>query len=452
EGLMRRGALNASQIGRLMMRRVSPVSVAVLAVASLLTLAGPGGALSPVRGGSAPDMPKPRGLPSPAGRGAAESRLVTTPDGAVLMSWLEPRLAVARSAPAAGTGKSGHAAGAGHALRLASLRAARWSPVLTVAEGDSFFVNWADFPAVCAFGEHGLAVAWLWKSGAETYDYQTRVAISADGGGVWTEPIIIHDDRDGTEHGFVSLLPQGVGVRAVWLDGHNFTAKIEEGMADMTVHSRFISPTGTLGREQELDDRACDCCQTAAVAVGADILVAYRDRNSEEIRDISLVRLDGGKWSKPAPLHQDGWHIPGCPVNGPALAAVGERVAIAWYTAAADSPRVYAAFSENGGRKFGNPIRVDEGKPLGRVGVAVLADGSAAVSWMEEDGKQARVRARFVREGARPGAAATVARIPGARASGVPQMVRDGERLVFSWTEPGKPGRLKLAAVKLPRN
>jgi hypothetical protein len=440
------------------MRRISPAVAAVLLLASLPAVAGLASAVTLVRRGDVPDMPKPRSLPSPARMGAGESRLVTTPDGAVLMSWLEPRVAGTRgrsaavlsgSAPAAG--KPGDPASAGHALRLASLRAGKWSPVLTITEGDSFFVNWADFPAVCAFGEHGLAVAWLWKSGAGTYSYQTRVAISADGGGVWTDPIIVHDDRDGTEHGFVSLLPQGVGVRAVWLDGHNFTEKVEEGMADMTLHSRFISPTGTLGREQEVDDRACDCCQTAAVSVGADILVAYRDRSPEEIRDISVVRLDGGKWSKPVPVRNDGWNIAGCPVNGPALSAVGERVAIAWYTAAADTPRVYAAFSANGGRKFGQAVRVDEGKPLGRVGVAMLPDGSAAVSWMEGDGKEARVRARFVREDARPGAAATVARLPGARASGVPQMVRDGERLVFAWTEPGKPSRLKLAAVKLPK-
>ena len=437
-----------------MARRAAPLSAAGFVAAALLALAGTPAALTLVRGGAAPDMPKPRALPSPARSGAGESRLVTTPDGAVLMSWLEPLEPAAgkRSAPKAGAaGKAGDAANTAYALRLASLRAGKWSPVLSVAEGDSFFVNWADFPAVCAFGEHGLAVAWLWKSGAGTYTYQTRISLSADGGAHWTDPIIVHDDRDGTEHGFVSLLPQGVGVRAVWLDGHNLTDKVEEGMADMTLHSRFISPTGTLGREQEIDDRVCDCCQTAAVSVGADIVVAYRDRGAEEIRDISLARLDGGKWTKPATVRDDGWQIAGCPVNGPALAAAGERVGIAWYTAAADSPRVYVAFSANGGRKFGEAIRVDEGKPLGRVGVAMLGDGSAAVSWMEGDVKEARIRARFVREGARPGAAATVARLPGARASGVPQMVRDGERLVFSWTEPGKPARVKLAAVKLPK-
>ncbi len=392
------------------------------------------GAKAPAR---VPAMPKTRALPSPAGPGAGESRLVTTPDGAVLMSWLEPR------------GAAG-AAGSGHALRLASLRGGKWSPSLTVAEGDSFFVNWADFPAVCPFGEHGLAVAWLWKSGAETYAYQTRVAISTDGGGRWIGPIVAHDDRDGTEHGFVSLVPQGEGVRAVWLDGHNFKSGVEEGMADMTVHSRFIAPTGTLGREQELDDRACDCCQTAAAVVDGDILVAYRDRDPNEIRDISFVRLADGKWGKPAKVRDDGWHIPGCPVNGPSLAVHGSRVAIAWYTAAADTPKVFAAFSADGGRSFGAAHRLDEGKPLGRVGVAMLPNGTAAVSWMEGDAKEARIRARFVREGERPGAATTVARIPGARASGVPQVVRDGDRLVFSWTEPGKPAQVRLAAAKLP--
>jgi len=433
--------------------RIGRLALGAAALATSFLPVDPASALKLVRGGALPEMPKPHGLPTPAGSGAGESRLVTTPDGAVLMSWLEPLNAPAQRAAAVR-----HRSGAPttvpairHALRLASLRATRWSPVLNVVEGDSFFVNWADFPAVAAFGEHGLAVAWLWRSDAETHAYQTRVSLSEDGGAYWTAPAIVHDDRAGSEHGFVSLLPQGVGVRAVWLDGHNFVKGVEEGMADMALHSRFISPNGAMGREQELDGRTCDCCQTAAVAVGGDILVAYRDRSSEEIRDISVTRLDGGRWSAPEPVRADGWKIPGCPVNGPALSAIDQKVAIAWHTEAADTPRVFVAFSTNGGRRFGAPIRIDEGKPLGRVGVAMLADGSAAVSWMEGDAKEARIRARFVRDGERPGAAATVARLPGARASGVPQMVRDGDRLVFSWTEPGKPSRVKLSMVKLPK-
>ena len=62
-------------------------------------------------------------------------------------------------------------------------------------------------------------------------------------------------------------------------------------------------------------------------------VVVYRDRSEaeKEIRDISIVRLKGKKWSAPRPVFQDGWRLNGCPVNGPAVAAAGRRVAVAWF-------------------------------------------------------------------------------------------------------------------------
>ena len=372
-------------------------------------------------------------LASRAIPGAAEPRLCATPDGAVLISWIEP-------------GVNAH----GRALKLAALTGGHWSAVLTIAAGESLSANWANFPAVSPFSDHGLAVAWPWKSGAGDEDTELRVSVSADGGGNWSRPAVLHDDREGTQHGFVSLVPQGNGVRAVWLDGHNLKEGVQEGLADMTLHSRFVSATGTLGREQEIDERVCDCCQTAAIDAGADVVVAYRDRTADEIRDISVVRLDGGRWTTPVTPHADGFKITGCPVNGPALAARGQRVAVAWFTNAEDQPRVFVAFSANGGREFGTPVRVDDGRPMGHAGVALLDDGSAVVTWVESqgDGLQLQFRARQVREGARSGPSLLVAKLASARGALVPQAATgDSHEVVVAWTEPGKLTRVRLGTL-----
>lgn len=427
------------------MRR--PASLSLLAVGLISIFLLPSASLARrADDGAAPRMPHPRMLRSPAGRAASLPRLVTTGDGALLMSWMESEVVGGAKTPVDRTGLPPRR----WSLRLAALRGEKWSPVLTVEQSDSFVVNWADFPAVSAFGAHGLAVAWPWKSGPDGSRTETRIAISADGGGEWTRPIVLHDDREGAEHGFTSLIAQGDGVRAAWLDGNNLKDGVEEGMADMTLHSRFISSKGVRGRGQEIDGRTCDCCPTASVMVGDEVLVAYRDRSPDEIRDIAVTRLDNGRWSAPAIVHDDGWKIMGCPVNGPALAAAGKTVAIAWYTAAQDTPRVYVAFSADGGRRFGEPIRVDEGRPMGRVGVAMAGEGLAAVSWLEGEARDMRIRARFVREGLRPGDAATIARIPGGRANQVPQLMHDGSRLVLAWTEPGTPSQVRVAEVKIP--
>jgi len=60
----------------------------------------------------------------------------------------------------------------------------------------------------------------------------------------------------------------------------------------------------------------------------------------------------------------------------------GTRVAVAWFTSAADTPRVKVAFSQDAGGTFSQPIQVDDGETIGRVDVLLLPDGSALVCWL----------------------------------------------------------------------
>lgn len=369
-------------------------------------------------------------LPSPAGPGSRLPNLAALPDGGVLMSWMEP------------------AKGGSLALRCASFDGRSWSAPATIAEGDSFFANWADFPSVQSLGGARAAAHWLWKVGAGTYAYHVRIRQSADGGRTWGPAVTPHQDGTATEHGFVSLLPAAGGVRAVWLDGRkgaNVAHSSPAGTPDMTLRTAVISRAGAITEEAELDGRICDCCQTAAALTDRGVLVAYRDRSAGEVRDIFLTRLEGGRWSAPRPVHADGWEIPGCPVNGPALAAAGSRAVIVWFTGANDSARVLCAFSNDGGARFGPPLRLNDGKPLGRVHVVLLEDGSALASWVEAQGKEAVVRARRMSPGAAPGAPFTIAGTSAARASGFPRLVRNGRRVIAAWTESGTTTQVRLA-------
>jgi hypothetical protein len=375
---------------------------------------------------------------SPTTEGAAEPSLAVSPEGAVWMSWLQPR------------------ASGGHVLRGARLGNGRWMPPFTIAEGDSFLANWADFPTLLASGGNHLVAHYLWKTGGGTDAHEVRLTQSPDGGRTWSAPVVPHRDGTPTEHGFVSLLPSADGTRAVWLDGRNAVRDsaghlipLPEGMADMTLHTTVLSAGGTLADDWELDSRVCDCCQTAAVATPGGALVAYRDRSPREVRDIWLTRMEDGRWSEPYPLHADGWTIAGCPVNGPALAAEGDRVAAAWFTGARDTSRVWVAFSDDGGARFGPPVRVDEGAPLGRAHVVLLPGGDALVGWLEARGKETLFEVRRVASDGSAGPAMTVARTAAARASGFPRIARMGERLIFAWTEPGKPSHVRTAIARV---
>ena len=135
----------------------------------------------------------------------------------------------------------------------------------------------------------------------------------------------------------------------------------------MMLYTTMVSRTGTLGPELQIDDRTCDCCQNAAVVTANGPIIAYRNRSDDEIRDIYITRRVNGKWLPGVPVYADKWHIEACPVNGPAVAAVGNRVALAWFTAANDSPRVKVVFSDNGGAHFSAPVQAIGGNPAGHV-------------------------------------------------------------------------------------
>ena len=105
--------------------------------------------------------------------------------------------------------------------------------------------------------------------------------------------------------------------------------------------------------EASINKRVCECCQTATAVSADGPVVAFRDRSDQEIRDIHITRVDGGKWTDAVPVHADKWQIDACPVNGPALSARGKTVAVAWFTAAGGTGHAYAAFSQDAGRTCG---------------------------------------------------------------------------------------------------
>ncbi len=372
---------------------------------------------------------------------SGEANLVATSDGRVILTWLE---------------RSGSEK---FALRFAVRDGKEWSSPSTIVESDRFFVNWADFPSLVELPDGTWIVHWLEKVATSTYAYHVKLAISRDQGATWSEPIVPHRDDSPLEHGFVSMVPWGDGAALVWLDGREMTSadgRAGEGeeldSGEMGVRATTISAAGALGADELLDRRACECCQTALASTARGLVAAYRDRSEAEVRDIAVVRLVDGRWSEPTHVAIDNWVFPGCPVNGPQLSADGDRLVIAWFTAAEQIPAVYVAFSEDAGESFGTPVRIDDGDALGRVDVELLSDGSALVTWLERTPKAAEDRARRVlMDGELGGGDAwLVAQTSEARSSGFPRMVRSGDEIVFAWTLPGDEGGVRVAAAAAP--
>ena len=326
-----------------------------------------------------------------------------------------------------------------NALWYATWTGSGWSEPQTAATGRNWFVNWADTPGVVGRHDGGLLAHYLVSQANEDnpYAYDIHLATSSDG--VWNDPTLLNNDGTPTEHGFVSVIP---GLDAfVWLDGRGY-----ETTDAMSLRFARLDAEGVFSDSAVLDDRVCDCCPTDAVQTEKGAVVVYRDRSPDEVRDIAIVRLVDGRWSEPASVHADGWEINGCPVNGPAVAAAGERVAVAWFTGAGEQPRVLAAFSSDGGASFGPPTQVDDGDAIGRVDIVFSDDGTATVSWLERDGEAVALRIRGVHaDGVTP--ARTVAHVAAGRASGYPVLAVLGDSLLVAWTEPEAEVPLRTAIL-----
>ena len=220
----------------------------------------------------------------------------------------------------------------------------------------------------------------------------------------------------------------------------------------MTLRSSIAAKGKSFQTSELIDDLVCDCCQTDVAVADAGPILVYRDRSSDEIRDIYVSRLLGGRWETGRSIFQDNWRIGGCPVNGPAIAARNGAVIVAWYSEANSTPRVLMARSDNDGSSFGTPVTIDAELPVGRVDIDFLENGDAAVSWIgKNDTDGGLLLWRTVSRTGSLGPLQKVTSISTRRNAGFPQMSRVGDRLLFAWTDvsEGRP-TIRTARVDVP--
>jgi hypothetical protein len=354
---------------------------------------------------------------SPTDSVSAEPYLFTDKNGLIYMSWIEKS-----------KGKSW--------LKYSVLNNDNWSEPLVISSGENWFVNWADYPLLASDGGNSTVAHFLQKSETGKYTYDVMLSTSIDKGKTWSTPKILHDDGKKAEHGFVSMIPYGENYLVSWLDGRNAAMEHGGGHSEghhgqMTIRAAIVDKQGNKSGEWELDGRVCDCCQTSAVMTTNGPIVVYRDRSDHEVRDISIVRMVDNNWTTPKSIHADNWKIDGCPVNGPRAAAIGNNLVVAWFSSPDKKSQVNIVFSKDGGATFDAPIRIDEGKGIGRVDVEMLNEKSAMVSWMEGS----VIKAVKVYDDGRKDPSIIIASSSEARASGFPQMTKSGNMMVVAWTD-----------------
>ena len=334
-------------------------------------------------------------------------------------------------------------------LNFSQFKEGKWINTQTMATGSDWFVNWADFPAH-AINENLILSSYLKKSDSGTYTYDVILSLQKLSGEKVKEDFLLHTDGVKAEHGFVSIIPNhNQGFFITWLDGRNTVDKDLDGYhKPMTIRFAEITNKGDIIDESELDSATCDCCQTSIAVTNKGPVVVYRDRSDKEVRDIYIARKINGIWGVPTPIHNDGWEINGCPVNGPKVASNSNNLAVSWFTVSNEKPTVNLSFSKSNGASFGTPIKINDDDPIGRVDVAFLNPQEVLVSYIEGDDVGTYLRIKKVSIDGKISAPITISKIDGGRSTGVPQLeILDNEAFIVWTVFEGKKNQLKT--VKL---
>lgn len=355
-------------------------------------------------------------VPNPSGPDSSQVNWSVTPDGSLVMSWVESDV-----------------------LKYAVRKAGQWSQPRPIAAKRNFFHHPAELPEVTAMPGGSWLAHWIETPKTESETEAEFIYISSSRDGLkWTTPVMAHRDKGMVQHGLASLAPSGDKEASIfWL----FAA---HGPDKPTALMRtVVGIDGNEVKEEMLAPDVCECCPTAVARTAHGLLLAYRAHTKDDIRDIAVTRFDNGRWTSPKIVYPDKWQVDACPVNAASIAAKGENVAIAWYTAADDKPRVELAFSPDSGSTFTKATVVSTGSAYGYASVAIDDAGGAYVSWLERGGDGAKILARHVLN---TGAAGPVVEVAaGTRKTlGYPRLVRAGNETWIAWNTDSKIQTAKL--------
>jgi hypothetical protein len=365
---------------------------------------------------------------APVAAGSAQPKLFKSVDNQVYLSWVEP------------------AADSSYALRYSRLVKGDWSPPVTVAQGSNWFLNFADLPSMVTLTGGAIAGHWLQDNPRKPDTHDIQISISRDGGNSWSQPVKPHRIPRPTEYGLASMLPfTNDRLFIAWFDGRGRPQKTSLRMAT-------VDEQGRVYNNSPIDDKVCGSCPTDAALLSNGLIVAYRDHSDRNFRDISVFRMIDGRKHAPEQVYPDAWRQMTCPVTGPAIDAIGQKVAVAWYTEPLEVRTIKIAFSQDGGERWARPIMVSDDRPAGRLDVAMMDDGSAIVCWVEKVGRHEEIRAqRIWPDGTKsPEAEAVTERLRGLSGC-LPKMVRVGNDLYFAWTEPSEPTMVRTAVAKIKK-
>lgn len=248
-------------------------------------------------------------------------------------------------------------------LRMSHDAGEHWMPPVTFSSsGETVNTSAENAPQLVAHGMYAFA---LWQQKNDSDETQL---VEARSSGMGTTPPVttVVTDKPATDKsysGFATLAvaPNG-DVYAAWLDGRDNTSA-STGTFNVYL-ARSTDRGATFHHNVKVAALACPCCRPSVViAADGTVYVAYRHVYAENERDIAVATSTdhGEHFGPPVRIANDRWKLFGCPESGPVLAAQGDKLIVAWYTATGGHPGIRLTSSSDGGQTFSKEISVSKG-------------------------------------------------------------------------------------------
>ncbi len=206
----------------------------------------------------------------------------------------------------------------------------------------------------------------LWEQLGRGRATELVLARSLNFGRSFEPPVPVTDKTEPSTNAFSSMSVSPAGeIYAVWLDGRH-PGDRQKGRSSVYL-ARSSDRGASFGPNVPVASGVCPCCRPA-VAFGDEgrVIVSWRHVFEDSERDIAVAISDDGglRFGDPIRVADDGWKIRGCPHSGASMLRVGRRLYLAWYTGSEAVDRgVRLAWSGDGGESF-SPARTVSGRIL----------------------------------------------------------------------------------------
>ncbi len=283
----------------------------------------------------------------------------------------------------------------------------------------------AEQPPRVAMSASDITVIWPSRLDGAT---DIRMARSTDGGRTFAAAVTLHESSITGARGWQGLTTGRDGVvHAVWLDGRHAAPSAgghkqhggkgqtggqhgtsHQGAPRQDLYAAVIGKDGTITESHVARD-VCFCCKTAVgVAAGGRVDVVWRHIFPASMRDVAMSSsTDGGRtFGQPVRVSEDNWQLSGCPDDGPAMAIDARGAShVVWPTLVNDSVPQKAIFhsSTTDGRTFTPRTRLSASDQEDAAHPQIAADevGNVAAVWDEQSGGRRTIVLRTSRAGTR---------------------------------------------------